>query len=96
MISKDLKVDCIFFTLGCIAKKDHAGLGFSIKLIGGSVGKGLISLGLGLLVAYVGTGEDIYPRLSMGTETLARGFPVVAVVLGVLILGEVFRSLEDL
>lgn len=71
-------------------------LAFIAAVIGGSVGKGLISLGLGLLVAYVGTGEDFYPRLSMGTETLARGFPVVAVVLGVLILGEVFRSLEDL
>ncbi len=71
-------------------------LAFIAAVIGGSVGKGLISLGLGLLVAYFGTGEDFYPRLSMGTETLARGFPVVAVVFGVLILGEVFRSLEDL
>ena len=71
-------------------------LAFIAAVIGGSVGKGLISLGLGLLVAYVGTGEDFYPRLSMGKEALARGFPVVAVVLGVLILGEVFRSLEDL
>ncbi len=71
-------------------------LAFIAAVIGGSVGKGLISLGLGLLVAYVGTGEDFYPRLSMGTQTLAQGFPIAAVVLGVLILGEVFRSIEDL
>ena len=71
-------------------------LAFIASVIGGSVGKGLISLGLGLLVAYVGTGEDFYPRLSMGTQTLAQGFPIAAVVLGVLILGEVFKSLEDL
>ena len=71
-------------------------LAFVAAVIGRSVGKGLISLGLGLLAAYVGTGEDFYPRLSLGTETLSRGFPIVAVVLGVLILGEVFRSLEDL
>ena len=71
-------------------------LAFIAAVIGGSVGKGLISLGLGLLAAYVGTGEDFYPRLSMGTQTLAQGFPIAAVVLGVLILGEVFKSLEDL
>jgi len=71
-------------------------LAFIAAVIGGSVGKGLISLGLGLLVAYIGTGEDFYPRLSMGTQTLAQGFPIAAVVLGVLILGEVFRSIEDL
>lgn len=53
-------------------------------------------LGLGLLVAYIGTGEDFYPRLSFDTQLLARGLPVVSVVLGVLILGEVFASLEDL
>lgn len=71
-------------------------LAFVAAVIGNSVGKGLISLGLGLLAAYVGTGEDFYPRLSMGTQTLAQGFPTVAVVLGVLIVGEVFCSLEDI
>lgn len=70
-------------------------LAFIAAVIGGSVGKGLISTGLGLLAAYVGTGEDFYPRLSMGTEELSRGFPITTAVLGVLILGEVFKSLED-
>ncbi|MDF0600247.1 tripartite tricarboxylate transporter permease [Psychromarinibacter sp. C21-152] len=65
-------------------------LAFISSVIGRSVGKGLISMGLGLLVAYVGTGDDFYPRLSFGTQTLADGFPVATVILGVLILGEVF------
>ncbi len=71
-------------------------LAFIASVIGGSVGKGLISLGLGLLAAYVATGEDFYPRLSFGTQTLAEGFPIATAVLGVLILGEVFKSIEDL
>lgn len=71
-------------------------LAFISSVIGGSPGKGLISMGLGLFVACIGTGEDFYPRLSLGTQTLAQGFPVATVILGVLILGEVFKSLEDL
>ncbi|MEM6825255.1 MAG: tripartite tricarboxylate transporter permease [Pseudomonadota bacterium] len=71
-------------------------LAFIASVMGRSVGKGLIALGLGLLVAMVGTGEEFYPRLSLGTETLSDGFPVVTVILGVLILGEVFKSLEAL
>lgn len=71
-------------------------LAFISSVIGTSVGKGLISMGLGLFAAYVGTGEDFYPRLSMGTQSLAEGFPVTTAVLGVLILGEVFKSIEDL
>ncbi|MDO6729918.1 tripartite tricarboxylate transporter permease [Marinovum sp. 2_MG-2023] len=71
-------------------------LAFVASVIGNSVGKGLIAMGLGLMAAYIGTGEDFYPRLSFGTQSLARGFPVTTAVLGVLILGEVFKSLDDL
>lgn len=71
-------------------------LAFIAAIIGDSVGKGVISMGLGLLAAYVGTGEDFYPRLSFGTQTLSDGFPVAATILGVLILGEIFKSIEDL
>ena len=71
-------------------------LSFVAAVIGGSVSKGLISLGLGLLAANVGTGNDFYPRLSFGQPGLADGFPIAAAVLGVLIVGEVFKSLEDL
>ncbi len=71
-------------------------LSFIAALVGRSPAKGLISAGLGLLVAYVGKGEDFYPRLSFGQEALNDGFPIVMVVLGVLILGEVFKSMEAL
>ncbi|MEX0283294.1 MAG: tripartite tricarboxylate transporter permease [Paracoccaceae bacterium] len=71
-------------------------LSFISAVIGGSPGKGLISTGLGLLAAYVGTGEDFYPRLSMGQSELSRGFPIVTAVLGVLIIGAVLKELEDL
>ena len=71
-------------------------LAFIASVIGGSVGKGVISMGLGLLAAMIATGEDFYPRLTMGQSSLAEGIPIAAAVLGVLILGEVFKSLEDL
>lgn len=70
-------------------------LAFISAVIGNSVGKGLISMGLGLLAAYVATGEDFYPRLTMGSPALADGFPIATAILGVLILGEVFKGLED-
>ena len=71
-------------------------LAFIAVVIGRSTGKGLISLGLGLFAVSIGTGEDFYPRLSGGAPALASGFSVTSAVLGVLILGEVFRSLDDL
>jgi len=71
-------------------------LSFIAAVIGGSPAKGLISTGLGLLAVYVGTGEDFYPRMSMGTQELARGFPIATSVLGVLIIGAVFKGLDEL
>ncbi|MEL6963679.1 MAG: tripartite tricarboxylate transporter permease, partial [Pseudomonadota bacterium] len=64
-------------------------LAFIAAVIGNSVGKGLISLGLGLFAVSIGTGGDFYPRLSLGAPSLASGFSVTSVVLGVLILGEI-------
>lgn len=71
-------------------------LSFIAAVIGGSPAKGLISTGLGLLAVYVGTGEDFYPRLSMGSPSLSQGFPIATAVLGVLIIGAVLKELEDL
>lgn len=71
-------------------------LSFIAAVIGGSLAKGLISTGLGLLAVYVGTGQDFYPRLSMGTQELSRGFPIATSVLGVLIIGAVFKGLDEL
>lgn len=71
-------------------------LAFIATVIGRSTGKGLISLGLGLFAVSIGTGQDFYPRLSFGSQTLSDGFSVTSAVLGVLIIGEVFKGLEDL
>ena len=70
-------------------------LSFIAAVIGCSAGKGLISIGLGLLAVYVGTGEDFYPRLTMGADGLSRGFPITTAVLGVLIIGAVFKGLDE-
>lgn len=69
---------------------------FIAAVIGNSVGKGMISIGLGLLAAYIGTGEDFSPRLTFGSQALAQGFSVTSAVLGVLILGQVFKAMDDL
>ena len=71
-------------------------LSFIAAIVGNSVAKGLIAMALGMLTAYIGTGEDFYPRLSGGTELLADGFSMVSVILGVLIIGEVFKGIEEL
>lgn len=68
-------------------------LSFIAAAVGGSAAKGLISTGLGLLVAFIGTGADFYPRLSMGTEALSQGITLGPAILGVLIIGAVFHEL---
>ncbi len=71
-------------------------LSFIAAVIGGSPAKGLISVGLGLLAVFIGTGEDFYPRLSLGTASLSDGFPIAAAILGILIVSAVFKELEGL
>ena len=71
-------------------------ISFIAAVMGRSVGKGLLSVGLGLLAAFVGTGQALSPRLTGGVEPLASGFPLVSAILGVLILGEIFKGLEDM
>lgn len=71
-------------------------LAFVSAVVGKSVWKGLIGALLGMFFAFVGTGEDGYPRLSLNTEGLGNGFPLISAVLGVLIIGEVFKALEDM
>ncbi len=71
-------------------------LAFVAAIMGDSVGKGLISVALGLLAAFVASGEDFYPRLTFGLDALSGGFPLTAVVLGVLIVGEIFASIEHM
>ncbi len=71
-------------------------LSFIAAVVGKSVAKGLMSMALGMVVAYIGTGEDFYPRLTFGIAAFSNGFSMSTVILGVLILGEVFRSMEDM
>ncbi len=71
-------------------------LAFISAVVGRSVWKGLIGAMLGMLFASIGTGEDNYPRLTLGSDALASGLPMISAVLGVLIIGEVFKALEDM
>ncbi len=71
-------------------------ISFVVAVIGASVGKGLLAVALGLVAAFVGTGQALTPRLTGGVEALADGFPLVSAILGVLILGEIFKGIEDL
>lgn len=71
-------------------------ISFVAAVMGGSVGRGLLSVGLGLVAAFVGTGQALTPRLTAGVDGLADGFPLVAAILGVLILGEIFKGIEEL
>ncbi len=71
-------------------------MSFVAAVVGGSPMKGLISAALGLFVASIGTGEDNYPRLSMGFDFLSDGVALTTAVLGVLIVGEVFYSFEEM
>lgn len=71
-------------------------ISFIAAVMGGSVGKGLLSVGLGLIAAFVGTGQALVPRLTGGVEALSNGFSLVGAILGVLILGEIFKSIEDM
>ena len=71
-------------------------LAFIAAVVGSNVWKGLLSALLGMLFSYIGTGEDSYPRLSLGNESIGEGLPLISAVLGVLIIGEVFRALEEM
>ncbi|WP_068297938.1 tripartite tricarboxylate transporter permease [Pararhodobacter sp. CCB-MM2] len=70
-------------------------LTFIAAVMGSSVGKGLIAIALGMLASMVATGQDFHPRLALGLDALSHGFPMVSAVLGVLILGEIFWTLDD-
>ncbi|HCH22838.1 MAG TPA: hypothetical protein DE179_00900 [Oceanospirillaceae bacterium] len=71
-------------------------LAFIAAVSGKSPAKGIIAMAFGLFVATIGTGEDFYPRLSLGSPALADGLPIAAVVLGSLVLGEIFSNLGKL
>ncbi|NVO26738.1 tripartite tricarboxylate transporter permease [Donghicola sp. C2-DW-16] len=71
-------------------------ISFIAAVMGASVGKGLLSVSLGLLVAYIASGNDLSPRLTLGFDALDAGVPLIAAILGVMIVGEIFTTLETL
>ncbi|WP_112322070.1 tripartite tricarboxylate transporter permease [Oceanibium sediminis] len=71
-------------------------LSFVAAVVGQSPMKGLIAAFLGLFIASIASGQDNYPRLTMGTDFLQSGVPLITAILGVLILGEVLVAFEDM
>ena len=76
-------------------------LSFIAALVGNNVWKGLLAAAFGMFIAMIGTGsgaprDPFAERLTFGWNPLAGGLDVGVVVIGVLILGEVFKSVEDL
>ncbi|NNF79067.1 MAG: hypothetical protein HKN05_13650 [Rhizobiales bacterium] len=71
-------------------------LSFIAAVVGSSVMKGLLAALLGLFLAGIAQGEDTYPRMTFGYTGLTEGIPLISAILGVLILGEVFKAMEDL
>ena len=69
---------------------------FIASIFGKPVAKGLIPAGSGMLVAFMGTGEEFCPRLTGGGQPLASGIPIMAANLGMPIPGEVFEGIGDL
>ncbi|WP_424988466.1 tripartite tricarboxylate transporter permease [Microbulbifer sp. S227A] len=109
-VSGDTFSDLVLFTCApFLAIVVEAYLGFSEKaaliflslafvsaVVGASPMKGMIAAFLGLFIASIGTGEDNYSRLSFGTGALENGFPMITVIMGVLILGEVIHGMEQM
>ncbi|GAA0785383.1 tripartite tricarboxylate transporter permease [Roseibium denhamense] len=71
-------------------------LSFVAAVVGGDPFKGLLAACLGLFIASIATGTNTYPRLSLGSDVLAAGLPTIAVVIGLLVVGEIFAALEDI
>ena len=109
-VSGDTFSDLVLFTCApflAIVVEAHLGfaekaalivlsLSFVAAVVGASPMKGMIAGFLGLFIAAIGTGEQMYPRLSLGTDALSDGVPLIAAVLGVLILGEVLFAFEQM
>ncbi|MEN8841162.1 tripartite tricarboxylate transporter permease, partial [Planktotalea arctica] len=109
-VSGDTFSDLVLFTCApflAIAVEAYLGFGekaalillslaFVAAVVGTSPMKGMIAAFFGLFVAAIATGEDSYPRLTLETDFLANGVPLITAVLGVLILGEVLFAFEQM
>ena len=67
-----------------------------VSIASTNVLKGLLSAGLGLLVGVVGSDPlTALPRLTFGVTSLRSGFDEASVIVGLLAVGEIFRSLRQ-
>jgi len=69
---------------------------FIAAIVGRPVSKGIIAVGLGLFAASIGSGDDFTPRLAFGFDELGGGLPLASVILGTLVIGEVFMALHGM
>ncbi|WP_019554532.1 tripartite tricarboxylate transporter permease [Propionispira raffinosivorans] len=84
----DLATADLFAALVCI-------LCVAIVVSGKSVGKGLISALLGLLLCTIGSDPiSTYSRWTYGVERLFNGVPPLPLILGVMVLSDILTSLE--
>ena len=74
-----------------------AGLVTLVLALRGDVGKGLISVGVGILIAIIGMGGPRLPvpRFTFGSQYLLDGIEIVVVVMGLLVIGETLQQLAQ-
>jgi putative tricarboxylic transport membrane protein len=74
-----------------------AGLVTLVLALRGDVGKGLVSVGIGILIAIIGMGGPRLPvpRFTFDSTYLLDGIEIVVVVMGLLVLGETFQQLAQ-
>lgn len=70
-------------------------ISFVAAVMGSSPGKGLLAVSLGLITAFIASGNDLSPRLTMGIPALRDGFSMISAVLGILIVGEIFVTIDN-
>ncbi|WP_077211747.1 tripartite tricarboxylate transporter permease [Bacillus dakarensis] len=67
-----------------------------ITVSGGSMAKGIISVIIGLMIATIGADpETAIPRLNFGFLELSGGISIIALVIGLLAVSEVFTTIEQ-
>src|ERR1700741_3610328 len=78
-----------YFSLFVMAMAMVAGLA------GGSLLKGLVSTGLGLLITVIGTDPiGSVPRFSFGSEFIGGGFPFLPVLIGIFAFAQIMTDIE--
>jgi putative tricarboxylic transport membrane protein len=74
-----------------------AGLVTLVLALRGDVGKGLVSVGAGIIIAIIGMGGPRLPvpRFTFDSQYLLDGIEIVVVVMGLLVIGETLQQLAQ-